>query len=326
MSKPCNPKSEKATDPAYECNPKTGRWVLRKKGKSSKKGASPLKRLSPSPARSLLTPIPIVPKIPSRKKRLSPKRKNKEKYQGPRRETRIECQNEEDPVTGEYVEEIEDLIKIKTDTGDWVCFNRTALIDNLANGPIWFANKTMSDNMQNFIEFLISFVKRGGSDEEGRNQVIYDMYNDGQADHIGFYLSHIRNALSVCKFLNKLFTTYRLLEWPLDDQILLSGTSLKYLKDPKIVEFHMVKSNYVAEEPHTFFGKGPTSYIYLIAPINVNKLEPLAIFTPTKPHPIVVADHDDLDAIFEEIDELPEAEYGRKMYNLGDIAEKYGIV
>jgi len=28
--KACNPKSEKATDPKYECNPLTGRWVLRK--------------------------------------------------------------------------------------------------------------------------------------------------------------------------------------------------------------------------------------------------------------------------------------------------------
>jgi len=325
MKKPCNPKSEKATDPAYECNPETGRWVLRK---SRKKVPSP-KRLTPSPARSLLTPIPVIPKIPSRKKRLSPKRKNREKYQGLRRESRRVCQNDEDPVTGEYVEEIEDLIKIKTDTGDWVCFNRTALIDNVANGPIWFANKTMSDNIQEFIEFFITFRPNAHGYEELRNKVIYDLYNDGEADHIGFFLSHMkthRNADLVEIFLNKLFTTYRLLEWPLDDKILLSGTSLKYLKDPSIVEFHMVESTYVAEEPHTFFGKGPKSYIYLIAPMNVNKIEPLAISTRTKPHPIVVADHDDLDAIFEEIDELPEAEYGRKNYNIGDIAEEHGIV
>ena len=322
MKKPCNPKSEKVTDPAYECNPETGRWVLRK---SRKKVPSP-KRLTPSPARSLLTPIPVIPKIPSRKKRLSPKRKNNDKYQGPRRETRRVCQNDEDPVTGEYVEEIEDLIKIKTDTGDWMCFNRTALIDNVANGPIWFANKTMSDNMQEFINFLISFINKGGAKAKYRNKVIYDLYNDGRAEHISFYMSHTKKAPLVRAFLNKLFTTYRLLEWPLDDKILLSGTSLKYLKDPSIVEFHMVKSNYVADEPHTFFGKGPKSYIYLIAPMSVNKLEPLAISTRTKPHPIVVADHDDLDAIFEEIDELPDAEYGRTNYNIGDIAEEHGIV
>lgn len=31
VKKPCNPKSEKATNPNYECNPATGRWVLKKK-------------------------------------------------------------------------------------------------------------------------------------------------------------------------------------------------------------------------------------------------------------------------------------------------------
>jgi len=30
-TKPCNPKSQKAKDPKYECNPLTGRWVLKKK-------------------------------------------------------------------------------------------------------------------------------------------------------------------------------------------------------------------------------------------------------------------------------------------------------
>lgn len=30
-TKPCNPKSQKAKDPNYECNPLTGRWVLKKK-------------------------------------------------------------------------------------------------------------------------------------------------------------------------------------------------------------------------------------------------------------------------------------------------------
>ena len=34
--KKCNPKSEKAKDPAYECNPLTGRWCLRKKSKVAK--------------------------------------------------------------------------------------------------------------------------------------------------------------------------------------------------------------------------------------------------------------------------------------------------
>jgi len=31
VKKPCNPKSDKATNPNYECNPATGRWVLKKK-------------------------------------------------------------------------------------------------------------------------------------------------------------------------------------------------------------------------------------------------------------------------------------------------------
>jgi len=31
VKKPCNPNSEKAKDPKYECNPITGRWVLKKK-------------------------------------------------------------------------------------------------------------------------------------------------------------------------------------------------------------------------------------------------------------------------------------------------------
>jgi len=30
VKKPCNPKSDKATNPNYECNPATGRWVLKK--------------------------------------------------------------------------------------------------------------------------------------------------------------------------------------------------------------------------------------------------------------------------------------------------------
>jgi hypothetical protein len=34
--KKCNPKSEKAKDPAYKCNPLTGRWCLRKKSKVAK--------------------------------------------------------------------------------------------------------------------------------------------------------------------------------------------------------------------------------------------------------------------------------------------------
>jgi hypothetical protein len=30
VKKPCNPKSDKATNPNYECNPASGRWVLKK--------------------------------------------------------------------------------------------------------------------------------------------------------------------------------------------------------------------------------------------------------------------------------------------------------
>ncbi len=37
----CNPASQKAKNPAYECNPLTGRWNLRKKNRSCKKPNSP---------------------------------------------------------------------------------------------------------------------------------------------------------------------------------------------------------------------------------------------------------------------------------------------
>lgn len=317
--KPCNPKSDKANDPAYECNPKTGRWVLRKK--RSQKKVSPIKALVPSPARSLLTPIEEVPKISSRRS------KKKAKFIGPKRKSRVVCQDE-DPITGEYIDEIEDVVNIKTDTGDWVCFDRGALIDSMANGPIWFATKTTSDNMQDFIEYLIKFANPGRRGyEKLRNGVIYDLYNRGEAQHIGGFMAHTKNASIVRAFLNKLFTTYRLMEWSLDDKILLSGTSLKYLKDPSITEFHMVKSSFVADEPHTFFGKGHKSDIYLIAPMNIKKIEPIAIRSHEKLKTIVIADHDDLDDIIEKIDELPETEYGKgRIYHIGDIAEKYGIV
>lgn len=314
---PCNPKLEKAKDPAYECNPKTGRWVLRKK--RSQKKASPIKALVPSPARSLLTPVKEIPKMSSR-------RRSKRKSRGV-------CQDK-DPITGERVDDIEDVVKIKTNTGDWICFDRKALIDSMANGPIWFTNKTMSDNMQDFIEFFISFG-HGKGDVKLRNKVIYDLYNKGKSGHIGFYMAHTKNAPIVREFLNKLFTTYRLMEWPLDKKILLSGTSIKYLKDPSITEFHMVKAEYIADEPHTFFGKGKKSSIYMIAPLNINKLGATSVEQSFNrlikkghvPQPIIVADYDDVDDIFNEIDTLPEAEYGKgRMYNIGDIARECGIV
>ena len=101
--KKCNPKSEKAKDPAYECNPLTGRWCLRKKSKVAKppqakqcnpklaKAKDPAYECNPLTGRwclrkKLAKPAKKVKKVLSKKK--SPDRRS---YKAPARNYR--CMN-----------------------------------------------------------------------------------------------------------------------------------------------------------------------------------------------------------------------------------------
>ena len=202
--KPCNPNSDKARDPAYECNPKTGRWVLRKGGKSRKKAASPPKRLSPSPARGLLTPIPLVERIAS-PRRSSPKKKSLRNRK--KRDTRSDV--------------------IVVDIGDSQYeYNRADLIYDLEQGPVYFASyNAIAEKSERSIHLLAEkkssihlgafYYALAGFDDESFHYV-YNMFN-------------------------RLMSVYRLYELPDEKDVYLTVNSLDLLKNTKYKEYELVK-------------------------------------------------------------------------------------
>ena len=218
--KPCNPNSDKARDPAYECNPKTGRWVLRKGGKSRKK--SPPKRLSPSPARGLLTPIPLVERIPLPKKKSLRNRK--------KRDTRSDV--------------------IVVDIGDSQYeYNRADLIYDLEQGPVYFASYNAMYDIVNFIND-ISALQPGmhGSTYEESEESIHlladmesEVFNSFQYALLGFSGKDAKGWWYVRDMFNRLMSVYRLYELPDEKDIYLTVNSLDLLRDTKYKEYELVK-------------------------------------------------------------------------------------
>jgi hypothetical protein len=215
--KPCNPNSDKARDPAYECNPKTGRWVLRKGGKSRKK--SPPKRLSPSPARGLLTPIPLVERIPSPKKKSLRNRK--------KRDTRSDI--------------------IVVDIGDSQYeYNRADLIYDLEQGPVYFASYNATVDIADFINDIAGLQSNLGSTYKQSEESIHLL-----AGHKGRYgfesfeyalngFDNTGNWKYVRDMFNRLMSVYRLYELPDEKDVYLTVNSLDLLRDTKYKEYELV--------------------------------------------------------------------------------------
>ena len=218
--KPCNPNSDKARDPAYECNPKTGRWVLRKGGKSRKKAASPPKRLSPSPARSLLTPIPLVERIPSPKKKSLRNRK--------KRDTRSDV--------------------IVVDIGDSQYeYNRADLIYDLEQGPVYFASYNAMYDIFSFIDDIAQLDPGvGGSNAEKSERSIHLLAEKKSSIHLGAFYYALNGFDDesfhyVYNMFNRLMSVYRLYELPDEKDVYLTVNSLDLLRDTKYKEYELVK-------------------------------------------------------------------------------------
>lgn len=262
-----------------------------------------------------------------RKKRQSIRRRKE-----PRNSPKM-CINEYDPVTDLPVTEIRDLISVRMPDGD-VCFSRAALIDYMMNGPVWFANEYTAKGISGFLEAIITMGGHGGgSNSKIENRVIHEIYNKGYANATNRFINYLEGGNDETdfrvfyNFLGKFLTIYRLLEWPLDEGILLSGSSIKYLMNPNIKEFHLVKSTYRAEEPHTLFGPGDPADVYLLTDISVTEpLEYTMIDPDNRNHTIVVADYDDVDNLPEEANKLPYANYGGIIFYIGEILENNGLV
>jgi hypothetical protein len=216
--KPCNPNSDKARDPAYECNPKTGRWVLRKGGKSRKK--SPPKRLSPSPARGLLTPIPLVERIPSPKKKSLRNRK--------KRDTRSDI--------------------IVVDIGDSQYeYNRADLIYDLEQGPVYFASYNATVDIADFINDIAALDPgmHGSTYKESEESI--HLLTEVNSYLFGSF-SYALNGFSgrtddreyVRNMFNRLMSVYRLYELPDEKDVYLTVNSLDLLRDTKYKEYELV--------------------------------------------------------------------------------------
>ena len=215
--KPCNPNSDKARDPAYECNPKTGRWVLRKGGKSRKKAASPPKRLSPSPARGLLTPIPLVERIPSPKKKSLRNRK--------KRDTRSDV--------------------IVVDIGDSQYeYNRADLIYDLEQGPVYFASYNATVDIADFINDIAALQSNHGSTYKESEESIH-LLTEVNTGYLSFsYALRGFDDSKSFKYLknmfNRLMSVYRLYELPDEKDVYLTVNSLDLLRDTKYKEYELV--------------------------------------------------------------------------------------
>ena len=216
--KPCNPNSDKARDPAYECNPKTGRWVLRKGGKSRKKAASPPKRLSPSPARGLLTPIPLVERI------LSPKKKSLRNRK--KRDTRSDV--------------------IVVDIGDSQYeYNRADLIYDLEQGPVYFASYNAMYDIFSFIDDIAALQPgMHGSNAEKSERSIH-LLTEVNTGYLSFdYALNGFDDSKSFKYLknmfNRLMSVYRLYELPDEKDVYLTVNSLDLLKNTKYKEYELV--------------------------------------------------------------------------------------
>ena len=217
--KPCNPNSDKARDPAYECNPTTGRWVLRKGGKSRKKAASPPKRISPSPARGLLTPIPLVERIPSPKKKSLRNRK--------KRDTRSDV--------------------IVVDIGDSQYeYNRADLIYDLEQGPVYFASYNATVDIADFINDIAALDPGvGGSTYEKSEESIHLLADDKSKGYYSFEYAiegfdDSKSWKYVLNMFNRLMSVYRLYELPDEKDVYLTVNSLDLLRDTKYKEYELV--------------------------------------------------------------------------------------
>jgi hypothetical protein len=242
------------------------------------------------------------------------------------------CINEYDPVTDLPVIGIQDPITVNVGT-ESICFSRSALIDYMMNGPVWFANEYTAKGISGFLRTIITMGgKYGGSSSRTETRVIHEIYNKGYAEATNKFINYLTgndetDFYVFYSFLSKFLTMYRLLEWPLDEGILLSGSSIKYLMNPNINVFHLVKSTYHAKEPHTLFGPGDPADVYLLTDISItNPLEYTMIDPSNKNRTIVVADYDDVDNLPEEADKIPYADYGDDIFYMRDMLENNGLV
>ncbi len=237
--KPCNPKSEKANNPLYECNPKTGRWVLRK-GKSFKKAVSPLK---PSPARSLLTPIPIVERIVSPKR--SPPKRSSPKCSPPKRSSPKRSPPKK--VVGNRVKkDRNDVIVVNIGDAQYE-YNRADLVYDLEQGPVYFASYNAMVDIADFISKIAAVDPGvGGADYKEAEESIHLLAEKKGSAYLGAFYYALNgfddeNFHYVYNMFNRLMSVYRLYELPDEKDVYLTVNSLDLLRDTQYKEYELIK-------------------------------------------------------------------------------------
>jgi hypothetical protein len=162
------------------------------------------------------------------------------------------CINDNDPITGEYIEDIpkKDIVAIKSPGGDILCFDRYALLDELELGPVIFPTKQSKNNIFKFMKEIAECMP--ASDKMNESDAVYDIHSlisDGKIRGKFDYGSIARifgaavnkeNSHNLLYTLNYLFSLYRVYQWPLDN-ILIISQSIDFLANEKYKNFKLMR-------------------------------------------------------------------------------------
>lgn len=203
--------------------------------------------LVPSPARSLLSPIPLLP-------RMSPKKSSPKRISPKKLKNRIKKEKNDAIV-----------VNIGDDSYE---YNRADLIYDLEQGPVYFASYNAMVDILHFINDIAGLQSNHGADVEEAEESIHLLA--GHKKRYGFLsFSFALNGFDDTKsweyvrnMFNRLMSVYRLYELPDEKGVFLTVNSLDLLRDTKYKEYKLVKvgrtkeliklSNYAEKESEVY--------------------------------------------------------------------------
>ena len=246
FGKQCNEKSPKATDPNYECNTVTGRWVKKKvpkrrNSKKSKRRSSARKSsVRRSSARKSSARRSSVRKSSVRRslaRKSSARRSSARRSKSIKKSKLVNLSTCND--TTDYLNSLEDLdtfppgdiVSIKFDNV-FHCFPKESIINALEMGPIIFASPHIRYKISSFIinEYggLVDGEIMDDALVELAEEVINGKNNWGINDR-------------VFDDMGKIIEFYRFYKWPLTSNIIIPSLNMKEFIESDEHEFEFKK-------------------------------------------------------------------------------------
>lgn len=181
-----------------------------------------------SPARSLISPIPMLP-------RMSPKKSSPKRISPKKLRNRIK-KDKNDAI----------VVNIGDDSYE---YNRADLIYDLEQGPVYFASYNATVDIADFINDIAGLQSNHGATVEEAEESIHLLSDKNEKDVflafqyaiLGFSNKSDKGRLYVRNMFNRIMSVYRLYKLPDEEDVFLTVNSLDLLRDTKYKDYELVR-------------------------------------------------------------------------------------